>query len=172
MRKRVEKKWVQWIQYKKEIKDSYKSPQSAGAKARQLSKYPEDVAIQMIDESIANGYKGIFPLKETNGNQVEPKQVYKQPEQKQVSDYKPEKFDNLNSNPIKVTIFLPSVWSHRSVCAGARYQPARRPIVNRFSAGGPVDKLTVRGCEIAGLLRIILVNSLPGIALMQFRIPA
>ena len=90
---RFAEKWVEWIQYKKEIKDSYKSPKSAEAKARQLSKYSEDVAIRMIDESIANGYKGIFPLKATNGKQIEPNQTYTEPSQPTSSTYKTKEFD-------------------------------------------------------------------------------
>lgn len=86
-------KWVEWIQYKKEIKDSYKSPKSAEAKAKQLSRYSEDVAIQMIDESIANGYKGVFALKATNGKQVEPTQTYKEPKQPVFSNYQAKPFD-------------------------------------------------------------------------------
>lgn len=90
---RFAEKWAEWIVYKSQIKDSYKSPKSATAKAKQLSRYSEDVAIQMIDESIANGYKGIFPLKATNGKQVEPNQTYKTPEAKKLSDYQPKKYD-------------------------------------------------------------------------------
>ena len=90
---RFAEKWAEWIVYKSEIKDSYKSPKSASAKAKQLSKYSEDVAIQMIDESIANGYKGIFPLKATNGKQVEPNQTYRTPDANKLSDYKPKPYD-------------------------------------------------------------------------------
>ena len=90
---RFAEKWAEWIIYKQEIKDSYKSPKSAQAKAKQLSRYSEDVAIQMIDESIANGYKGIFPLKATNGKQVEPTQIYKTPKPKPLSK-EPAKYFN------------------------------------------------------------------------------
>ena len=88
---RFAEKWTEWIIYKREIKDSYKSPKSAQAKAKQLSRYSEDVAIQMIDESIANGYKGIFPLKATSGKQVEPNTTYKEPKQPTFIPYKSDK---------------------------------------------------------------------------------
>ncbi len=89
---RFAEKWAEWIVYKAQIKDGYKSPKSAAAMSKKLSRYSEEVAIQMIDESIANGYKGIFPLK-TNGKQVEPTQVYKELPQPKVSTEPARKFD-------------------------------------------------------------------------------
>ena len=60
--------WNDWIEYKYlEFKFKYKSPQSMKAslkKLYRLSDGDEQNAIQIIEESMANGWKGFFKLKE------------------------------------------------------------------------------------------------------------
>ncbi len=61
-----------WIAYKIEIKDNYKaqtSIETAFKKLKQFSNNDFKVAEQIIDISIANGYKGFFELKNQNNQQ-------------------------------------------------------------------------------------------------------
>jgi len=85
-------KWQEWLVYKREIKDSYKSPKSATTKAKQLGQYSEEIACRMIDEAIGNGYKGIHPLR-TNGKEEQPTPIYTAPKKQKLSTYKPKEYD-------------------------------------------------------------------------------
>lgn len=66
--------WNKWITYKKdEFKERYKSRETektAGRKLWTLAGGVQSVAIQIIDESIAQHYKGLFELK--NGTTKQP----------------------------------------------------------------------------------------------------
>ena len=56
----------EWLQYKKEIKDSYKSDMSIGKFYKQLLKLSDNdpsIARDIVDYSIGNGYKGVFAPK-------------------------------------------------------------------------------------------------------------
>ncbi len=90
---RFAEKWIEWIQYKKEIKDSYKSPKSASAKAKQLAQYSEEVAIQMIEQSIANGWKGIFPIIKNGTSKDETPMTVKWNKNKPPNAYDREQYD-------------------------------------------------------------------------------
>lgn len=64
--------WEQWKEYKRlEHKFNYKSPQSEQAALMDLNtkaQQNENIALEIIMQSIANGWKGFFNLKnETNG---------------------------------------------------------------------------------------------------------
>jgi len=66
-------KWEQWKHYRSEIKKPYRSAMSEQAALKGLAKYPEPVAIEMIETSIANGWQGLFELKNntsTNGTKT------------------------------------------------------------------------------------------------------
>lgn len=55
--------WKQWVEFRKEIKE----PLTAIASTRQinfLNKYHPDIAIEIIDRSIQNNWKGLFEPKE------------------------------------------------------------------------------------------------------------
>jgi uncharacterized protein YdaU (DUF1376 family) len=70
------KKWNEWKDYKKSChKFSYKSDSSEKLSLNQLSKLSnnlEPIAIEIINQSIANGWKGFFELKTTqNANRIE-----------------------------------------------------------------------------------------------------
>jgi hypothetical protein len=55
----------EWLEYKKEIKDSYKSKKSIKAfyqKLQLMANGELSLAKEIINNSIANGYRGIFPL--------------------------------------------------------------------------------------------------------------
>ena len=60
--------WNDWIEYKYlEFKFKYKSSQSMNASLKKLVRLSgnnEQVAIEIIEESMANGWKGFFKLKE------------------------------------------------------------------------------------------------------------
>jgi len=64
--------WEMWKQYKKEqFKFTYKGTISEQAALKKLSEdsgHNEDIAIKMIEQAIAFGWMGIYPLK-TNGKQ-------------------------------------------------------------------------------------------------------
>lgn len=52
--------WDKWRTYRKQIGKAYKSSMSEQAQLKELSKYPEDVAIKAIYKSIASQWTGIF----------------------------------------------------------------------------------------------------------------
>lgn len=59
-----------WLEYKAEIKDAYKSQQSVDTMARNLWKLAREkptIAMQIVEQSIGNNWKGLFELK--NGNE-------------------------------------------------------------------------------------------------------
>jgi len=60
--------WAVWLEYRKEIKKPYKSPKSEQMALKQLANYPEDQSIAMIEQSIANGWQGIFEIKKSSYN--------------------------------------------------------------------------------------------------------
>lgn len=59
--------WDAWVSYRNEIKKPYRSDMSRQAALKTLSKYSEQTAIQMIEQSIANGWQGLFEIK-SNGH--------------------------------------------------------------------------------------------------------
>ena len=70
------KKWNEWKEYKKSChKFCFKSDSSEKLSLNQLSKLSnnlEPIAIEIINQSIANGWKGFFELKTTqNANRIE-----------------------------------------------------------------------------------------------------
>jgi hypothetical protein len=75
--KEFEKIWFDWKDYKKkQFKFTYKTTQSELATLQELTKLSngqEDQAIKIINQSMANGWKGLFNLKEdakgTSNNQ-------------------------------------------------------------------------------------------------------
>jgi len=56
-------KWIEWIQFRKDIKKPYKTEQGINKALNMLKAVSEAEACQMIDNSIANEYQGIFPVK-------------------------------------------------------------------------------------------------------------
>jgi uncharacterized protein YdaU (DUF1376 family) len=70
-----------WVEYKKEIKNTYKSQtslQTAFNHLKELSGLNYDNAMKIVNNSIANQYKGLFALKE---NQTQPLQNVSPPSQ-------------------------------------------------------------------------------------------
>lgn len=68
--------WSQWKEYKsKEHKFKYKTPQSEQAALMDLTKkanHNELTAIEIIGQSMANGWKGFFELKNNNNGKAKP----------------------------------------------------------------------------------------------------
>jgi len=61
-----------WIEYKIEIKDNYKAQTSIETAFKKLKQFSNDnqiIANEIIENSVANGYKGFFELKNQNNNQ-------------------------------------------------------------------------------------------------------
>lgn len=58
--------WESWLTYRKQIKKPYRSEMSERTALKTLAKHDEQTAIQMIENSIANGWQGLFEIK-TNG---------------------------------------------------------------------------------------------------------
>ena len=65
------KVWENWIEYRFEIKKPYKSKKSEQAALLKLSRYEEKTAIEMIFQSIAGGWQGIFELKNQNNDDIQ-----------------------------------------------------------------------------------------------------
>lgn len=58
--------WKRWLEYRSEIKKPYKSFSSMRLQILELKKYNDEVVIKMIDQSIRQGWQGIFDLKNVN----------------------------------------------------------------------------------------------------------
>ena len=59
--------FLEWLDYKREIKDSYKTQRTVEACFRNLQELSGgvlEIAEKIVRQSIANGYKGLFPIKE------------------------------------------------------------------------------------------------------------
>lgn len=56
--------WNKWREYRNQIKKPYRSILSEQTALKKLAEHPESVAIQMIENSIANEWQGIFELKD------------------------------------------------------------------------------------------------------------
>ena len=69
-------KWNDWKKYKsKEFKFKYKSEQSEQAalsKLNNLANNKKSIAIKIINESMSNGWSGLFALKNNDGQQQKP----------------------------------------------------------------------------------------------------
>lgn len=52
--------WKTWIDYRKDIKKTYKSKKSEQAALMLLSEFDEEFSIDLIKKSIANGYQGLI----------------------------------------------------------------------------------------------------------------
>jgi len=60
--------WDDFQEHRKEIKAKM-TPRAANMQLKKLAEYSPDVAVKMIEQTIANGWKGIFELKQSgNGN--------------------------------------------------------------------------------------------------------
>jgi hypothetical protein len=55
--------WDDWEQHRKEIKKKL-TPTTIGRQAKQLAKHPKEIQEAMIEQSITNGWTGLFDLKE------------------------------------------------------------------------------------------------------------
>jgi hypothetical protein len=73
--KRFLEYWAYWKDYKKrEFRFNYKTPQSEQAAAKKLAELAggdESKAVAIIEQSLANGWKGFFPLDKKAGNTSE-----------------------------------------------------------------------------------------------------
>lgn len=61
------KKFQEWIEFRKKIKKPYRTQEGAAAaynRLLSLSDHVSDVAIQIIEQSMANEWQGFFPLKD------------------------------------------------------------------------------------------------------------
>jgi len=62
--------WQEWKEYRKEIKKPYRSRKTELAQLHKLASYSDEEAIKMIEQSIRQGWQGIFPVvPERNNNQ-------------------------------------------------------------------------------------------------------
>lgn len=60
------RKWVHWVEFRKSMRKPYKTKEGEAAAYNRLLKLSESnslVAIEIIDQSIANEWQGLFPLK-------------------------------------------------------------------------------------------------------------
>ena len=69
-----------WLGYKKERKEAYKAIGLKSALTKWANEFTPDAFPSAVDHSIANGWKGIFPINgQTNGNRYQPALVAKHP---------------------------------------------------------------------------------------------
>lgn len=71
--------FTEWLEYKKEIKDYYKSEKSIKALFEKWKDVSDDELELIVQQSISNGWKGLFPLKKNNAfvpvNQINSEKV-------------------------------------------------------------------------------------------------
>lgn len=67
--------WDNWVRYRKESGHPYRSDLSLQAALKKLATWPEDTAIAVMEQSIANGWQGLFDIKNqtSNGKQLTPR---------------------------------------------------------------------------------------------------
>lgn len=58
--------WERWLTYRSQIKKPYRSELSKQTSLNRLAEYSEEVAIEMIDQSIGNAWQGIFEIKDNS----------------------------------------------------------------------------------------------------------
>ncbi len=58
-----QKAWDKWIDFKKQIKNNYKTVSGEEQKMRELAVLDSDTQMKCVDYSIGNEYKGLFPDK-------------------------------------------------------------------------------------------------------------
>lgn len=66
----VDKQFFRYLQYRKDIKKSYKSEQSLGVVYKRFVKWcngSAEIAKQIVDNTIANGWTGLFEIKQNSG---------------------------------------------------------------------------------------------------------
>ena len=63
--------WKDWLQHRKEIKHSI-TPTTAKKQIKKIIQLPIQDAISMINNSIENGYTGLFPKKTNNSREKKP----------------------------------------------------------------------------------------------------
>lgn len=68
--------WNDWLEYKKQRKEKL-TPKTKEMQLRTLGAVPEQVAIDMINQSIGNGWRGIFELKNKHNGSGTSKQFDK-----------------------------------------------------------------------------------------------
>jgi hypothetical protein len=94
----------EWLVYKKEIYDSYKSSKSISAfyqKLYSMSGGELSIAREIVGNSIANGYKGIFELKKSNYSPNKTPESRGEQNKKNIMNAFPEVFkDMMNSAEI------------------------------------------------------------------------
>ena len=78
--KKLKNKILEFIEYRSEISKPYTSQKSIKALIEKLSSKNENVAIEEINQSIRNGWQGVFEVSKTNNKNsknYEPKEVSK-----------------------------------------------------------------------------------------------
>lgn len=78
---RFEDTWLIWKAYKKEQFNFRYKPIGEQVALKALgedSGYDEELAVQMINRAMANGYRGIFPIKTNLINNGKPKSLFEQ----------------------------------------------------------------------------------------------
>lgn len=73
--------WNNWIEYRKETKHKL-TPSTIKSQLKMLEKFGSNIGSEMINQSIQNGWQGIFELRANgnNGKSIEPSIVYKEVE--------------------------------------------------------------------------------------------
>lgn len=62
------KAWRNWLEFRKEIKEPIRGPRSEAGQIKKLNKLSEGnvtVAVEIIEQSIGNNWRGLFPLKDS-----------------------------------------------------------------------------------------------------------
>lgn len=79
-------KWGEWVQFRKDIKKSYKTMKGVNGALNMLKAVSEQEAIAMMDKSMTNEYQGLFPEKK---EKEETSKIYKELEPPTKSTYEP-----------------------------------------------------------------------------------
>ncbi len=65
---RFRETWADWVCYRKESRAKL-TPTTVSRQFAKLSKYPPDTAVAMLEQSMCNGWRGIFEVKQSQNGQ-------------------------------------------------------------------------------------------------------
>ena len=76
----LELKFIEFVNYRKALKKPIRNESMESFKKQlwTLSGQNEQTAIEILEQSIANGYQGVFELKNNNSNNGKPKSIFEQ----------------------------------------------------------------------------------------------
>ena len=74
--KKLQNKILEFVEYREDIKQPLRSQKSIDLLQLEIKKKEENVAIQELDQSILNGWKGVFPIRKDSAKNYNKSRIY------------------------------------------------------------------------------------------------